>query len=220
MTRGMIRFHRLAAVAALAAAVLAGTPSANGHPHGWIDLRTEVLVDAEGRVTALRQAWLFDELYSAFILDEFATAGVDREAGLAGLLREDMAALAAYDFFTRVEVAGEPRRVGDARAGANGIAGERIWLRFDLPLARPVAPTAGELRYAVYDPTYFIEMRHAGDEPVDLGGELARSCEAILIPPDPPAEIVGFAAMLDRNANSDDGLGAHFAEWVELRCEP
>ena len=214
---------RRSAFALLALAVVAlacGAGPVRAHPHGWIDIRTEVLVDTDGRVTGLRQAWLFDELYSAFILDEFAAEGLSREDGLARLLEEDITALAPFDYFTRVEVADEAVDLGAARAYANGVADGRIWLRFDLPLAEPVDPAAHGLRYAVFDPTYYIEIRHRGDAPVALGEPLAGRCEVTVVEPDPPAEIVSFAAMLDRNAEDDDGLGVHFAQWVELACAP
>ena len=74
----------------LALALAAAPLPLAAHPHGWIDLRTEVLVDDAGRVEALRQAWLFDQFYSAFMLDDFAAEGLSREAGLARLLKQDV----------------------------------------------------------------------------------------------------------------------------------
>ena len=202
------------------ALVLAPLAGARAHPHGWIDIRTEVLTDDEGRVTGLRQAWLFDELYSAFMLDDLEREGFGREEGLARLLRQDVAALAPHDYFTRVEVDGEPVRFGEVRAYANGVAAGRIWFRFELPLAEAVDPAAGELRYAVFDPTYYIEILHHGDAPVELPDPLAERCEVRVIAPDPPAEIVSLAAVVDRSDESDAGLGRHFAQWVELACAP
>jgi len=154
------------------------------------------------------------------MLDDVEREGLARDEGLARLLRQDVAALAPHDYFTRVEADGEPVRFGEVRAYANGVAAGRIWFRFELPLAEPVEPTTAELRYAVFDPTYYIEILHHGDAPVELQKPLAERCAARVIEPDPPAEIVSFAALLDRNAESDDGLGAHFAQWVELACAP
>jgi len=199
---------------------LAPLAAVRAHPHGWIDIRTELVADEAGRITALRQAWLFDEMYSAFMLDDVEREGLARDEGLARLLRQDVAALAPHDYFTRVEADGEAVGFGEIRAYANGVAAGRIWFRFELPLAEPVDPATAELRYAVFDPTYYIEILHHGDAPVELPAPLAERCAARVIAPDPPAEIVSFAAMLDRNAESDAGLGAHFAQWVELACAP
>lgn len=206
----------------LLAIVLALAPPAvaRAHPHGWIDIRTAVLTDDAGRVTGLRQAWLFDPIYSAFMLDDFEGEGVAREEGLARLLRQDVAALAPYDYFTRVEVDGEPVPFGAVAGAANGVAAGRIWFRFELPLAEPVEPASAALRFAVFDPTYYLEILHHGDAPVELPAALAARCEVRVIEPEPPAEIVSFAAMLDRSAESDAGLGKYFAQWVELACAP
>jgi len=74
------------------ALVLAPLAAARAHPHGWIDIRTELLTDDDGRITAIRQAWLFDETYSAFVLDDLEREGPGREEGLARLSRRDVAA--------------------------------------------------------------------------------------------------------------------------------
>ncbi len=178
------------------------------------------MVDDAGRVEALRQAWLFDEFYSAFMLDDFAQAGLEREEGLGELLRQDVEALAPFDDFTRVEVTGEPQEFDAVRAYANGVARGRIRFRFELPLAEPVDPTGSELRYAVFDPTYQIELLHQGEPRVRLPRALAGRCAVEVIAPDPPAESVSLAAMLERTEEAWDGLGAQVAEWVELRCAP
>ncbi len=189
------------------------------HPHGWIDMQSKVVFDAQGRVRALEQAWLFDELYSAFILDEFALNGESVEDGLTRLARDDIAALAAFDYFTVLEVAGEAQPFAAVTAYANGVADERIWLKFELPLAEPVAPGAGELTYVVFDPTYYIEVLHVGEEPVQLTGPGSDACTASIVEPAPPTEIANLAASLDMYAFGGDDLGRHFAQTIQLACE-
>ena len=56
----------------LLALVLATPVSA--HPHTWIDLRTIAIFDAQGRISALRVLWTFDEFYTAFAID-----GMDKD---------------------------------------------------------------------------------------------------------------------------------------------
>jgi hypothetical protein len=41
------------------------------HPHSWIDLRSRVIMNDEGRVAALELDWLFDDLYTAYVAQEF-----------------------------------------------------------------------------------------------------------------------------------------------------
>lgn len=205
---------------AIAALLLVGGTASDGalaHPHGWIDMQSKLVFDDEGRIAAIQQAWLFDELYSAFMLDEFRANGERPEDGLARLAAEDIAALAPFDYFTRFEVDGTAQGFGAVDTYANGVAGERIWLRFLLPLATPVAPSS-TVRYAVYDSTYYIEVLHVGETPVLLEGPGSDACAAHLIQPQPSEEIIGFAASLDMFTVADDGLGDHFAQWVDLEC--
>ncbi len=203
----------------IAVTLLFPSAAAWGHPHGWIDVQSKVVFDDAGRITAIEQAWLFDELYSAFMLDEFATSGQTRDEGLAQLAHEDIAALAPFDYFTRVEVEGEAQPFVAVTDYANGVAAERIWLRFRLPLAEAIDPAA-DMRYAVYDPTYYIELLHIGAAPVQLEGTGSEGCTTTVVEPTPSTEIVGLAAALDQFAVADEGLGTHFAQWIELRCAP
>jgi len=87
-----VRHKRAVRLLLAIALVLPALAAARAHPHGWIDIRTELLTDDEGRVTGLRQAWLFDELYSAFMLDDLEREGRGRDEGLARLSRRDVAA--------------------------------------------------------------------------------------------------------------------------------
>ena len=45
-----------------------------------------------------------------------------------------------------------------------------------------------------------------------------RGCRREIIEPDPPEDLTAFAASLDQNAESDDGLGIHFAERAVIEC--
>ncbi len=205
------------AFAPLLAAALTWPVAASAHPHGWIDIQTRLLFDDAGRVTGIEQAWLFDELYSAFILEEFALDGVPVEEGLEELGQADIAALAEFDYFTNLKQDGRKVALASVETFANGLAADRIWMRFEVPLVAPLDVDAGEVRYAVYDPTYFIEIMHRGEPPVLLEGRPA--CGFEVIAPDPPSEMVWLAAALDRGESGGDGLGAYFAEWVVVTCD-
>ncbi|MGE8588364.1 MAG: DUF1007 family protein, partial [Alcaligenes sp.] len=64
----------LAALTAATALLAAG--SASAHPHMWIDARAVIDVDAQHRITAVRQVWLFDEMFGAY-----ATQGLPKGKG-------------------------------------------------------------------------------------------------------------------------------------------
>lgn len=209
---------RLLTAIALSLFGLAPVPAA-AHPHAWIDLRVEALFDRSGRMTALRQTWLFDDYYTAF-----ATEGFDRDRDghpdrdkLEALLAENLRNLAEYDFFTRVTAGGGKVAVAKAVDASSRMAGSRLEMTFTLPLREPAA-TAKGIEYAVFDPTFYIEILHAeARDAVRLVGAPA-GCGFQIVAPSPSMETVTLAQAMDRTQSAGDGLGQHFAERVELRC--
>ncbi len=207
----------LAACLLFLAVCAAPAGPAAAHPHAWIDLRSSLILDSEGRIVAIEQEWLFDTFYTIFLTED-----LDREAGeaaaYAGLAHRAMGNLRDYDYFTVVRADGEKIPLNSVEDAASELRGSRLWLRFQVPLARPVDPRTEQLEYAVYDPTYYIEILHMKGDVVAFRGPDAGSCLGEILPPDPDPEIVSLAQALDRNAEADSTLGALFAERVRVSC--
>ena len=83
--------------------------TAQAHPHVWIDLRSTVVLDDAGRITAIEQQWLFDPLYTVFATDELTTKTSKPAEALRALAAQNLRELHSYDYFTVV-------RVGNAKA--------------------------------------------------------------------------------------------------------
>ena len=78
---------RLLAVLLAAVAMLA-PQRASAHPHVYVTVKSEVVYSPDGAATAIRHAWTFDDMFSAY-----ATQGLKtKEHGV--LTREDLAPLA------------------------------------------------------------------------------------------------------------------------------
>lgn len=196
-----------------------GTPL-SAHPHSWIDIKVSVLFDGDGRVAALKEIWLFDEVYTAFILE-----GVKRPTDeiLKKIADRIMVNLTPYSYFTHPadgkNNAIKPGGVEDV--GAILHDKKRFELDFTVRLAEPAA--ADGFSYSIYDPTYYIEMLHAeGGGAVRLE-QAPPSCAYRLIKPNPSMEAVLRASSLDSAASAPamdgaDGLGALFAERIVLKC--
>jgi ABC-type uncharacterized transport system substrate-binding protein len=200
------------------AGLLLAPDIALAHPHAWIDLRSRLVLDDEGRVRALELDWLFDDFYTAFIADEFVKAGRPSSEFLAGIAAQNLANLAEYNYFTDVRLDGERLPVGEVTQYETGLRDNRLWLRFEVPLAQPVDPRGGRLTFAVYDPTYYIEVLHLEGESIAFIGPGAEKCSADIIPPNPSFESVALASALDRGESAGDGLGELFAETVVVSC--
>lgn len=44
-------------------------PMAAAHPHVWVTARAETVFNEKGEAVAIRHAWTFDEMYSAFVTE-------------------------------------------------------------------------------------------------------------------------------------------------------
>ena len=210
-------------VAAIAAALigLLWTASAQAHPHVLIDIKVEAVFNDSGEVVGLRELWIFDELYTAFAVSGLDTDGDGQpeEDLIADLLNANMTSLKDYDYFTRVLLDDEPVTLATAGDASAWLLNNRLRMRFFLPFAEPVDIADRNFSYAVYDPTYFVELLHSGAPDAIVLSEAPASCSYVLDEPNPTPETVSFAAAIDQMETAGDGLGIHFAEWVTVACD-
>lgn len=212
------RFAKI--VACLLLALAAG--SANAHPHVRIDMKVEVLFDAAGRVTALRDTWLFDEIYTAMVTEDVTRdiEGRPTADGLDKFARLAMKNLAAFHYLTRVDSGGRELGLALPENPSARMIGNRLEVKFKLPLAEPIAASDRPFAYSIYDPTYYIDMVHAhGQDAIQLVGAPS-DCRYELEEPHPDPSKVEEAIALDQSGATDNGLGVFFAERVVVRCDP
>lgn len=208
-------------ILALVGVLLLSWP-ATAHPHAWIYLKTAVLFNDDGAVTGLRQRWLFDEFYTLYAIEEFDKDGDGQpdDDQLWQLAVVNLQSLAEYDYFTHIEVDGVQSGYQEVTEFETYMENENLVLVFTVSLLEPVDPRGRQVSYAVYDPTYYIEILHAGDEdPISFEGPAPANCSHRLQYPDPDEEILLFATSLDQTQSAGDGLGAYFAEHVLIQCQ-
>jgi ABC-type uncharacterized transport system substrate-binding protein len=205
------------AVGLFALFTLASVPAA-AHPHAWIDMHGEVMLDDHGDMAGLRLYWVFDEWYTSYIASEFAKSDTLSKEFLTSLAKQNLANLAEYDYFTKVLVDGDKVPLGKVTTFDTGLLSERLWLRFEVPLVDPIDPRKRKVSYKVYDPTYYIEILHVEDNPVTFKGKGAERCSAKVIDADPSFEAVALASALDVTQTGGDNLGELFAQTVEVSC--
>ena len=210
-----------ALAALLAGALLAALPArpTAAHPHAWIDVSVEVLFDAKGNVTGLRELWLFDEFYTAFAMEGLGKDGAaPSQHDIDAILARNMQNLKDYKYFTKVEHDGREIAFMPPTEMSSRLNGTRLEMSFVVPFDLPLALGGKPATYAVFDPSYYIEMLHAeANDAIRLKAAPA-GCGFRLLKASPSLDTVAFAASLDRTQSAGDGLGALFAERVELRC--
>ena len=165
--------------------IFAGTAAARAHPHVWVAVRSEVVFGTDGRILGLRNAWEFDEMYSAFAVQGLGKDGKPptREE-LAPLAKTNVESLAEFDYFTYAKQNGA-KVAFKAPENVYLEASDKkiVTLHYFLPLETPVAAKK-PFSFQLYDPTYFVAFGFATKDPVKLAAAPA-GCSVSLVEPAP-----------------------------------
>lgn len=163
----------------------AGIGAAAAHPHVWVAVRSEVVFAPDGKITGVRHAWEFDEMYSAYAVQGLGKDGKPpTKEELAPLAKTNVESLAEFEFFTfakqsSAKLAFKPPENVTLEANDKKI----VTLYFFLPLETPVAAKK-PFSFQVYDPTYFVSFGLEKKDPVTLAGAPS-GCSLSLVDPAP-----------------------------------
>jgi ABC-type uncharacterized transport system substrate-binding protein len=200
----------------------ASLPSAAlAHPHVWVKMKSEVIYAPDGRVTAIRHAWTFDDMFSAYAIQGLQSKekGKFTRAELAPLAEVNVTSLKEYDFFTIVRAAGKKQPLSEPKKGEYWLdyTNATLTLHFTLALKTPVQ--AKNIEFETYDPTYFVDFGLAEKDPIGLAGAPAGCKLSIVKPKDLDASAgqkLGEAFFNQLTAASS--WGAQFASKIFVQC--
>jgi ABC-type uncharacterized transport system substrate-binding protein len=162
----------LLACAAIAAGCAFSLSAAQAHPHVWVKVRAEALLDDEGRVVAIRHHWTFDDMYTAFVTTNLGKDGAPpTETDLAPVAKENVQSLEEFKYFTASKVKGKQIDFGKPQeySMTYDAKQEVATLHFTLPLAVP-AVAKPVFSFAVYDPSYFVAFDFDKGEAAQIVG--------------------------------------------------
>lgn len=192
--------------------------SAFAHPHVKVMVRTELLMDEQSRLVAVKHQWTFDEGYTAF-----ATQGLDTNKDgifsveeLAPLAKINAEALQEHGFFTFLKMDAAQPALGAARDYRLDYDKGRVTLTFTLPLREPVSVQGKTLRAEVYDPTFYVAFLL---EENDAAKQLGSRClvEAKRAKGLEEAERTLTEAFFERMGEMEN-FGRRFANTVLVHC--
>jgi ABC-type uncharacterized transport system substrate-binding protein len=196
---------------------------AQAHPHVWVTMVTELLYAPDGAANAVRQAWTFDDMFSAF-----ATTGIQAKnkgqftrEELAPLAQENVESLKDYDYFTYAKVEGKRRKDAfnppvdywldyDPKQTV-------LTLHFTLPFREPVQTK--QLTLEIYDPEFFIDFGFAEKNSVRLVGAPLQ-CTATNEKPSDSNFPITFQRLNKSfvTPEANIGMGMNFANKISVTC--
>ena len=193
--------------------------SAQAHPHVWVTMHTELVYATDGRITGVRHAWAFDDMFSVF-----ATQGLEtKEKGkftreeLAPLAKVNVESLKEFDYFTYATADGKKVQLTDPLPDYWLDYGDSILtLHFTLPLKTPIK--AKELKVEIYDPTILVAFEFAKQMPVKLVG--APQCKLdVALPPEMSSSQRAALSQIPADVvNTAMAWGAQFANKILVHC--
>lgn len=162
----------------IAAAALFSQP-VSAHPHVYSDMRSDIILDEQGRAIAVHVEWIFDQGYT-----EAATEGMDADkdgiytaAELQPVVTENINALKEYRYFMAAKANGKDIPYADVTEYGQRINDQgRLSMTFVVPFAAPVDLTTANFTYKIYDPDFFIAYDYIKGETVTAIGNLPKGC--------------------------------------------
>lgn len=192
------------------------------HPHSWIALKSDFILNSQGQLTEIRQRWEFDLYYSAITFAEVMNTYGDEKEGLQKLSSQIVGRLAEYHYFSTLKLDDseiqlpEPKQYQMISKKKEGELLLEMEMHFDV--VPPLTIDDKTLTWSVFDPTYYIEMAHVDTDSVVILGDQSTECAKKLELPDPSKDLIDYAQSLDVTQKDTDGLGFNFAEKVTINC--
>jgi ABC-type uncharacterized transport system substrate-binding protein len=201
------------------AALLMATAT-EAHPHVWVTVKSELVFAPDGTVTAIKHAWTFDEMFSAFAtqgLDKNGDGSFSREE-LAELAETNVTSLKEFNYFSVGKSGGKDVAFGEPTdywldADKDSI----LTLHFTLPIKSKSAKSG--MTVEVFDPTWFVDISFAEEGPIVLAGAPAGCVAVGKKPQAPAASSTGLSESFFNSLTAASQFGSQFANRITLTCK-
>ena len=177
-------------------------------------VKSELVYTPERRISDVRYAWTFGDMYSAFAIQGITgqQKGSFKREELTPVVAENVSSLKEFDYFTFAKVDGEKAAFKEPIDYWAEFNAGMFTLHFILPLSAPAK--AARLNIEIFDPEFFIDFTLAEANSVTLAGAPANCSVAVMQRPDP----AGPFQSQDPSAFSQGNYGAMFANKITVTC--
>jgi len=171
--------RRLGGAALAAALALASPPSAEAHPHVFIDTRI-TFVFSDAKMIGFRENWLFDDIFSDQLIQQFDTDQNGRfsKQESDGVAAGTLPNLAGFHYFTYVWLGGKmlPQITPtDFRAAID--SKRLVSFDFMVKLPKAIDPVRDGFALEANDRTYYVQMLLAEKSPFAFTGLKGLACK-------------------------------------------
>ncbi|MEJ2228889.1 MAG: DUF1007 family protein [Alphaproteobacteria bacterium] len=207
---------------AAAALLLVITASqAAAHPHVWIKTEIEVLYNQDKAITGFQEKWTFDVMYTAFAiqgLDKNKDGKYDRKE-LQELAKVNINALKEFQYFTYPKIGKDVVKKLQPESYWMEHNNGKLSLTFKLALAEPIPyGKLANFSFAVYDPTFYIELSYSQDNPVRLVAAPKGCAPKIKAPPPQKVSVQSLSESFFQKLSPTSDMAAGYANTVRIAC--
>jgi ABC-type uncharacterized transport system substrate-binding protein len=202
-------------LAALMLPLAAGV--ARAHPHVYVTMKSEILYDAEGRMTGIRHHWTFDDMFSAYATQglESKKKGEFTREELQPLAEVNVTSLKEYDFFTQGQMDGKKAEFEQPVDYFLDLTDQLLTLHFTLPLKTPQPVKSVDLE--IYDPAYFVAFEFAEKDAIALKDAPA-SCKLTIVKLGDETQSKSLSESMFAKPDPNNPFGAQFANKIAVKC--
>jgi nickel/cobalt exporter len=212
---GGAMFRRLGLIAPLLLSLFSAPPAA-AHPHVFVVVQSTI-VYADGAPKAVRHAWRFDDMFSAFAVQglDTDTDGKLSRGELQALAEVNVTSLKEFDFFTFGTAGGKDIAFAQPVDYWLEHDGTALTLHFTLPVTS--AAKGGTARIEIYDPSYFVSFALHDTTPAALEAA-PQGCRVDAEAPQEGGQGDKLTEDFFSNLDPQQGWAKKFANALVVRC--
>jgi ABC-type uncharacterized transport system substrate-binding protein len=180
-------------------------------------MKSEIVYDAQGRMTGIRHHWTFDDMFSSYATQglEQKQKGVFTREELQPLAEVNITSMKEFEYFTEGKMNGQKVEFGAPTDYFLELKDQLLTLHFTLPLKTPVQTKSVDLE--IYDPLYFVAFEFDEKDPITLK-DAPPNCKLNTVKLGDATQSKSLSESLFARPDPNNPFGAQFANKIAVKC--